>query len=241
MAEVEHDPAVVGPAESAGDRFGRGRGGRGIGQFLHGADGGTRPSASRWRAVGSRSCRCRRRASTGCCCSSRPRSVTSAASSPAPSTPPTRAPRASTPTRSCRTRSRAARAASCAGCTGGAAPARPSWCAAPTARSTTSSSTPGTGSPTFGQSAAFRLDDEIAAHALHPARLPARVPGAHGRPPTPATASTPRTTRREDVSVAFDDPELAIAWPLPPSMVSDRDRAAGSWADARKLLAPAHA
>ena len=60
-------------------------------------------------------------------------------------------------------------------------------------------------------------------------------------PPTPATASTPRTTRREDVSVAFDDPELAIAWPLPPSMVSDRDRAAGSWAEARALLAPAHA
>jgi dTDP-4-dehydrorhamnose 3,5-epimerase len=39
------------------------------------------------------------------------------------------------------------------------------------------------------------------------------------------------------VAVAFDDPELAIAWPLPPSMVSDRDRAAGSWADARLLLA----
>ena len=41
--------------------------------------------------------------------------------------------------------------------------------------------------------------------------------------------------------MAFADPELAIAWPLPPSMVSDRDLAAGSWAEARALLAPAHA
>ena len=28
----------------------------------------------------------------------------------------------------------------------------------------------------------------------------------------------------EDVSVAFDDPDLAIPWPLPPTTMSDADR-----------------
>lgn len=36
----------------------------------------------------------------------------------------------------------------------------------------------------------------------------------------------------EDVSIAFDDPELAIPWPLPPAFVSDRDRQAPHLADA---------
>jgi dTDP-4-dehydrorhamnose 3,5-epimerase len=30
----------------------------------------------------------------------------------------------------------------------------------------------------------------------------------------------------EDVTIAFNDPELAIPWPLPVAMVSDRDRRA---------------
>jgi dTDP-4-dehydrorhamnose 3,5-epimerase len=30
----------------------------------------------------------------------------------------------------------------------------------------------------------------------------------------------------EDVAIAFDDPELAIPWPLPPSVMSPRDRTA---------------
>jgi dTDP-4-dehydrorhamnose 3,5-epimerase len=33
----------------------------------------------------------------------------------------------------------------------------------------------------------------------------------------------------EDLGVAFDDPELGISWPLAPTVVSARDRAAGSW------------
>jgi dTDP-4-dehydrorhamnose 3,5-epimerase len=40
----------------------------------------------------------------------------------------------------------------------------------------------------------------------------------------------------EDVSIAFDDPELAIQWPLPLTIMSERDRAAGSLAAALKLL-----
>ena len=40
----------------------------------------------------------------------------------------------------------------------------------------------------------------------------------------------------EDVSIAFDDPELAIPWPLPVTLTSGRDRAALSLAAALKLL-----
>ena len=96
------------------------------------------------------------------------------------------------------------------------------------------------GSPTFGQVAAFRLDDET----LHALYIPRGF--LHGFQALTDTADTcyridAAHDPAEDVAVAFDDPELAIAWPLPPSMVSDRDRAAGSWAQARRLLAPAHA
>lgn len=85
------------------------------------------------------------------------------------------------------------------------------------------------GSATFGQQESFRLDDETHAHLFVP-------PGfLHGyqvvsdgdadvcyridRPHDPS----------EDVSVAFDDPGLGIAWPLPIGTVSARDRSAGTW------------
>jgi dTDP-4-dehydrorhamnose 3,5-epimerase len=41
----------------------------------------------------------------------------------------------------------------------------------------------------------------------------------------------------EDVSIAFDDPELAIPWPVPVVAMSSRDRAAPSLAVAIKALA----
>ena len=89
-------------------------------------------------------------------------------------------------------------------------------------------------------SAAFRLDDE----SLHTLYIPRGF--LHGFQALTETADTcyridAAHDPSEDVAVAFDDPDLGIAWPLPPSIVSDRDRAAGSWADARRLLAPAHA
>jgi dTDP-4-dehydrorhamnose 3,5-epimerase len=40
----------------------------------------------------------------------------------------------------------------------------------------------------------------------------------------------------EDVSIAFDDPELAIPWPLPVEMMSKRDRLAPPLAAASQLL-----
>jgi dTDP-4-dehydrorhamnose 3,5-epimerase len=41
----------------------------------------------------------------------------------------------------------------------------------------------------------------------------------------------------EDVSIAFDDPVLAIPWPLPVTIMSSRDRLAPPLANAAKLLA----
>jgi dTDP-4-dehydrorhamnose 3,5-epimerase len=41
----------------------------------------------------------------------------------------------------------------------------------------------------------------------------------------------------EDVSIAFDVPELAIDWPLPVTTMSDRDRHAPPLAVAEELLA----
>ena len=41
----------------------------------------------------------------------------------------------------------------------------------------------------------------------------------------------------EDVSIAFDDPELGIPWPLPATAMSQRDRGAPSLATAIKSLA----
>ena len=40
----------------------------------------------------------------------------------------------------------------------------------------------------------------------------------------------------EDLSIAFDDTDLAIPWPLPVSVMSQRDRRAHSLADALRLL-----
>ncbi len=40
----------------------------------------------------------------------------------------------------------------------------------------------------------------------------------------------------EDVSIAFNDPELGIPWPLPAAAISERDRHAPPLADAIKLL-----
>ena len=40
----------------------------------------------------------------------------------------------------------------------------------------------------------------------------------------------------EDLSIAYDDPELAIPWPLTMTIMSRRDQVASSLAAATKLL-----
>jgi dTDP-4-dehydrorhamnose 3,5-epimerase len=92
------------------------------------------------------------------------------------------------------------------------------------------------GSPTYRNWESFELRDSNQASVYVPAGCahgfqaltdPADVSYRIDRPHDPA----------EDVSIAFDDPELAIPWPLPVTIRSERDRLAPSLATAEKLLA----
>ena len=60
------------------------------------------------------------------------------------------------------------------------------------------------------------------AHGFQALTDPADVSYRIDRPHDPA----------EDVAIAFDDPELAIPWPLPPALLSQRDRRAPALAAA---------
>lgn len=84
-------------------------------------------------------------------------------------------------------------------------------------------------SPTFGRSWQVRLDDEaLVALYVPPGML-------HGFQALTDADVCYRIDREhdasEDLSVRYDDPSLGIEWPLPPAVVSERDRAAGSWID----------
>jgi dTDP-4-dehydrorhamnose 3,5-epimerase len=91
-------------------------------------------------------------------------------------------------------------------------------------------------SPTFGQHQAFMLDDNDFRHLYIP-------PGfLHGfQALTPTADVCYRIDRAhdpaEDIAVAYNDPELAVDWPLPVSVVSARDAAAPGW---RELLTQLH-
>jgi dTDP-4-dehydrorhamnose 3,5-epimerase len=90
-------------------------------------------------------------------------------------------------------------------------------------------------SPTFGRHESFRLDDEQFWHLYVPAGL------LHGFQVLTAEADVCYRIDRahdpaEDRAVRYDDPDLAISWPLPVSRMSARDAAAGSWADLRRSL-----
>jgi dTDP-4-dehydrorhamnose 3,5-epimerase len=91
-------------------------------------------------------------------------------------------------------------------------------------------------SPTFGNWESFDLRDTPqvslyvpagCAHGFQALADPADVSYRIDRAHDPA----------EDVSIAFDDPELAIPWPRPATVRSARDRAGLSLAGALKLLA----
>jgi dTDP-4-dehydrorhamnose 3,5-epimerase len=90
-------------------------------------------------------------------------------------------------------------------------------------------------SPTFGRQQSFELDDKNFWHLYVP-------PGfLHGfQALTPIADVCYRIDRphdpTEDVSVAFTDPDLNIAWPLEPTHVSERDRTAPSWRALRETL-----
>ncbi|WP_327352041.1 dTDP-4-dehydrorhamnose 3,5-epimerase [Streptomyces sp. NBC_01304] len=84
-------------------------------------------------------------------------------------------------------------------------------------------------SPTYRNVASFELSDQTQRSVYIPAGC------AHGFQALTETADTSYRIDREhdpaeDVTIAFDDPELAIAWPLPVASMSPRDREAPSLA-----------
>ena len=86
------------------------------------------------------------------------------------------------------------------------------------------------GSSTFGEHQAFRLDDEdfcllhVPRGFLHGFQVLTDVADICYRIDRPHDPT-------EDLSVRYDDPDLAVAWPLPVDTLSPRDQAAGSWRD----------
>lgn len=91
------------------------------------------------------------------------------------------------------------------------------------------------GSPTYRNWESFELRDDEQTILYVPAGC------AHGFQARTDIADVSYLIDRahdpaEDVSIAFDDAELAIPWPLPVTIMSPRDRLAASLADAVKLL-----
>ena len=90
-------------------------------------------------------------------------------------------------------------------------------------------------SPTYRAWDSFDLRDDEPASLYIPAGC------AHGfQALTPVADVSYRIDRphnpAEDVSIAFDDPELAIPWPLPVTVMSPRDRTAPPLAAMTELL-----
>lgn len=88
-------------------------------------------------------------------------------------------------------------------------------------------------SPTFGNQEYFTLSGRTqvsvyipagCAHGFQALTDPADVTYRIDRPHDPS----------EDVAIAFDDPELAIPWPLPVTLISARDKQAPLLAEALK-------
>ena len=91
-------------------------------------------------------------------------------------------------------------------------------------------------SPTYRNWESFELRDDEQVTLYVPAGC------AHGFQALTDTADVSYMIDRahdpsEDVSIAFDDPELAIPWPLPVTIMSPRDRHAPPLAAATRLLA----
>ncbi|MFE1441726.1 dTDP-4-dehydrorhamnose 3,5-epimerase [Streptomyces sp. NPDC058739] len=88
-------------------------------------------------------------------------------------------------------------------------------------------------SPTYRNVATFELSGETQKTLYIPAGC------AHGFQALTETADTSYRIDRahdpaEDVTIAFDDPELAVPWPLPVASMSERDRKAPSLAEVLK-------
>lgn len=91
-------------------------------------------------------------------------------------------------------------------------------------------------SPTFGRTASVLLDDETFAHLYVPPGLLHGYQALTGQADVCYRIDTEHDPS-EDIGVRYDDPDLAIAWPLPVTAISERDLSAGSWKEARQRLA----
>lgn len=92
-----------------------------------------------------------------------------------------------------------------------------------------------TDSPTFGRWAGFRLDDERMLGLYIPRGF------LHGFQALTETADIcyridAEHDPTEDVSVRWDDPHLTIDWPLAPTLISERDRRAGTWTELQSFV-----
>lgn len=90
-----------------------------------------------------------------------------------------------------------------------------------------------TGSATFGTVLTFRLDDVSHRHVYVPRGF------LHGFQALTAVTDVcyhidAEHSPEHDVTIRFDDPDLAIPWPLPVTRVSERDRQGRAWADFRR-------
>lgn len=85
-------------------------------------------------------------------------------------------------------------------------------------------------SPTFGRVASFLLDDTDMRHLYIPAGCLHGFQALTDVVDTCYRIDTPHDPA-EDVAVRFDDPGLAVRWPLPVGTMSPRDRAAAGWVD----------
>lgn len=93
------------------------------------------------------------------------------------------------------------------------------------------------GSPTYGEWEGFELTEESqrsvyipagCAHGFQSLREPSDTSYRIDRPHDPA----------ESLAIAHDDPDLAVAWPLPVTCLSAGDRAARPLSEVRHLLGP---
>ncbi|MCL2455003.1 MAG: dTDP-4-dehydrorhamnose 3,5-epimerase [Micrococcales bacterium] len=91
------------------------------------------------------------------------------------------------------------------------------------------------GSPTFGVVSTFLLDDQLNRQVYIPRGF------LHGY--QALTSVTDFVYRiddfygpSEDVTVSYDDPTLAVAWPAPITIVSERDRNGLTWDAYRELI-----
>lgn len=90
-------------------------------------------------------------------------------------------------------------------------------------------------SPTFKNWQGFRLDD-VDHHVLYVPRGCGHGWQALTQPADVCYRIDAEHDPSEDVGVAWNDPELAIEWPLEPTVISERDRSAPPLAEVQHLL-----